>query len=123
MDPIEKLKAQFGDFQNQIDTIKATAETEERARDYRTGRYTLEHRCDGCGKPMHRDDDKRFTDEEVYNWVPDYWREVIETIDGGKEWGLHQSNAALLNRRAAPAAISNSPCAAPTSNSLASAGS
>jgi len=32
----------------------------------------------------------RFTDEEVYSWVPDYWREVIEAIGGGKEWGLRQ---------------------------------
>ncbi len=32
----------------------------------------------------------RFTDEEVYSWVPDYWREVIEAIDGGKEWGIRQ---------------------------------
>ena len=32
----------------------------------------------------------RFTDEEVYNWVPDGWREVIEAVDGGKEWGLRQ---------------------------------
>ena len=31
-----------------------------------------------------------FTDEEVYSWVPDYWREVIEAIDGGKEWGIRQ---------------------------------
>ncbi len=31
-----------------------------------------------------------FTDEEVYSWVPDYWREVIEAIDGGQEWGLRQ---------------------------------
>ena len=31
-----------------------------------------------------------FTDEEVYSWVPNYWREVIETIDGGKEWGIRQ---------------------------------
>ena len=30
MDPLEKLKAQYGDFQNQIDTIKSKAETEER---------------------------------------------------------------------------------------------
>ena len=27
---LEKLKAKLGDLQNQIDTIKATAETEER---------------------------------------------------------------------------------------------
>ena len=32
----------------------------------------------------------RFTDEEVYSWIPDYWQEIIESIDGGKEWGLHQ---------------------------------
>ncbi len=31
-----------------------------------------------------------FSDEEVYSWIPDYWREVIEAIDGGKEWGLRQ---------------------------------
>lgn len=31
-----------------------------------------------------------FTDEEVYSWVPDYWQEVIESVDGGKEWGLRQ---------------------------------
>ncbi len=32
----------------------------------------------------------KFTDEEVYSWVPNYWREVIEGIDGGQEWGLRQ---------------------------------
>ena len=31
-----------------------------------------------------------FSDEEVYSWIPDNWREVIEAIDGGKEWGLRQ---------------------------------
>ncbi|KKN52928.1 hypothetical protein LCGC14_0607290 [marine sediment metagenome] len=31
-----------------------------------------------------------FNDEEVYNWIPDEWREVIESVDGGKEWGLRQ---------------------------------
>ncbi len=31
-----------------------------------------------------------FTNEEVYSWVPAYWREVIESIDGGKEWGIRQ---------------------------------
>ena len=32
----------------------------------------------------------RFTDEEVYNWIPDYWREIIESTDSGKQWGLRQ---------------------------------
>ena len=32
----------------------------------------------------------RFTDEEVYSWIPDSWQEIIESIDGGKEWGLRQ---------------------------------
>lgn len=31
-----------------------------------------------------------FTDEEVYLWVPDYWREVFESVDGGREWGIRQ---------------------------------
>ena len=31
-----------------------------------------------------------FTDDEVYLWIPEYWREVIESVDGGKEWGMRQ---------------------------------
>lgn len=31
-----------------------------------------------------------FTDEEVYSWIPPYWQEVIESEDGGREWGLRQ---------------------------------
>ena len=31
-----------------------------------------------------------FENEEVYGWVPDYWQEIIESQDGGKEWGLRQ---------------------------------
>ena len=31
-----------------------------------------------------------FTDEEVYSWIPAYWLEVIEAVDGGKEWGFRQ---------------------------------
>ncbi len=32
----------------------------------------------------------RFTDEEVYNWIPVYWREVIESVEGGLDWGMRQ---------------------------------
>ncbi len=32
----------------------------------------------------------QFTDEEVYGWVPQYWRNVIESVPGGREWGMRQ---------------------------------
>lgn len=32
----------------------------------------------------------QFTDEEVYGWVPQYWRNFIEAIPGGKDWGMRQ---------------------------------
>ena len=38
----------------------------------------------------------KFTDEEVYQWVPGYWRGVIESVEGGKTWGLLQV-AAIRN--------------------------
>jgi len=31
-----------------------------------------------------------FSNEEIYAWVPDYWREVIESVEGGREWGFRQ---------------------------------
>jgi hypothetical protein len=31
-----------------------------------------------------------FTNDEVYSWIPEEWRMVIESIPGGKEWGLRQ---------------------------------
>jgi len=31
-----------------------------------------------------------FTDEEVYGWVPVYWREVIESADTTGDWGMRQ---------------------------------
>lgn len=33
----------------------------------------------------------KFTDDEVYAWIPPYWREIIESSDiAGRSWGMRQ---------------------------------
>lgn len=32
----------------------------------------------------------KFTNDEVYGWIPDRWRALIESIPGGRDWGFNQ---------------------------------